>query len=175
MELGKRLKELRKKLGLTQKEFALRIPGRVDYTYIGRIERGQQLPSLKFLRRISQAFGVPLGYFFEKETFPPQKILPWEIKTLLQDRKRQELLKLSQRLQERDVDLTMEIMRLLVGPREKVGIGEKKETYKKKKEVGNLIQKIEKALSSPSSPLSLEEEWVRKTFQIALETLKEKR
>ena len=32
--IGKRLKSLRKRLGLTQKEFAQRVAGKVDYTYI---------------------------------------------------------------------------------------------------------------------------------------------
>jgi len=31
-------------LDLTQKEFAERVPGKVDYTYIGRMERGEQYP-----------------------------------------------------------------------------------------------------------------------------------
>jgi len=34
-------------LDLTQKEFAERVPGKVDYTYIGRMERGEQYPHPK--------------------------------------------------------------------------------------------------------------------------------
>jgi len=69
MKLGQRVKKLRKKLGLTQKQFAQRIPGKVDHTYIGKIERGQY-PSLKLLERIAKAFSVPLSYFFEDDSFP---------------------------------------------------------------------------------------------------------
>lgn len=65
MNVGERLKKLRKSLGLTQKQFASRIPGKIDYTYIGKIERGQQYPSLKLLERIGGAFSVSISYFFQ--------------------------------------------------------------------------------------------------------------
>ena len=65
MRLGQQVKKLRKSLKLTQKEFAERIPGRVDNTYIGKIERGYQYPSIKLLKRIGKAYSVPVSYFFE--------------------------------------------------------------------------------------------------------------
>ena len=71
MILGERVKKLRKSLGLSQKEFAQRIDGKVDYTYIGKIERGDQYPSLKLLERIGTAYNVPLGYFFLKKEDQP--------------------------------------------------------------------------------------------------------
>jgi transcriptional regulator with XRE-family HTH domain len=37
----------------------------MDLSYVGKIERGEQLPSLKTLLRLATALGVPLGYFFE--------------------------------------------------------------------------------------------------------------
>ncbi len=58
MNLGERIRKLRKRLGLTQKEFAGRVVGKVDYTYIGRMERGEQYPSIKMLEKIGKAFGV---------------------------------------------------------------------------------------------------------------------
>jgi len=64
MRLGQQVKRLRKSLKLTQKEFAERIPGRVDDTYIGKIERGRQLPSLKLVERTARAYGVSVLYFF---------------------------------------------------------------------------------------------------------------
>ena len=64
MNLGAQLKKLRKSLKLTQKEFARRIPGRVDHTYMGKIERGFQYPSIKFLERVAETYGVAVGYFF---------------------------------------------------------------------------------------------------------------
>lgn len=67
MNLGERVKKLRKRLSLTQKKFAQRIDGKVDYTYIGMIERNKQYPSLKMLERIGKAYSVPMSYFFEDE------------------------------------------------------------------------------------------------------------
>jgi len=70
MILGERVKKLRKSLGLTQKQFASRVPGRLDYTYIGKIERGQQYPSLKLLEKIGTTFSKPMSYFFKDEDQP---------------------------------------------------------------------------------------------------------
>ena len=70
MILGERVKKIRKRLGLTQKEFASRIPGKIDYTYIGKIERGHQYPSLKLLERIGATFSKPMSYFFKDEDQP---------------------------------------------------------------------------------------------------------
>ena len=67
MNLGERLKMLRKRLGLTQKQFAAQVDGKLDYTWIGKVERGQQYPSLKLLEKIGKAYSVPLAYFFEDE------------------------------------------------------------------------------------------------------------
>jgi transcriptional regulator with XRE-family HTH domain len=39
----------------------------MEVTYIGKIERGEQLPSLKVLLRLSTALGVMIGEFF----YPP--------------------------------------------------------------------------------------------------------
>lgn len=63
--VGENLKVLRKRLGLTQKQFAQKVVPKVDYTYIGKIERGDQWPSLKLLSRIAGAYGKPLSDFFE--------------------------------------------------------------------------------------------------------------
>ena len=73
VKVGKRLKMIRKRLGLTQKEFASRIPGGVDHTYVGKVERGYQYPSLKILERVGRAFNVSLGYFFEDSSLTRRK------------------------------------------------------------------------------------------------------
>ncbi len=52
--------------GLTQKELAQRTEGTVDYSYIGKVERGEQLPSLKLLQRLAKTLQVPVSYFFEE-------------------------------------------------------------------------------------------------------------
>jgi len=112
--VGKRLRKIRKNLGLTQKEFAQKVPGKVDYTYIGKIERGDQYPSLKMLQKIGKAFSVPLGYFFEANTIGHLlNLLPSEIKNLIQDKERQDLLRLSQRLSKRDLSLVTQIISIL--------------------------------------------------------------
>ena len=111
--VGERLKKVRKRLGLTQKEFAARVAGKIDYTYIGKIERGHQYPSLKMLERIGQAFSVPLGYFFEDDSFLKSfDLLPSEIKDLLKDKKRQDLLNVSQGLKEKDLDRVIGIINI---------------------------------------------------------------
>jgi transcriptional regulator with XRE-family HTH domain len=63
--IGQTLRALRQREGLTQKELASKIQGEVDYSYIGKIERGEQLPSLKMLDRLSNALAVPLSSFFQ--------------------------------------------------------------------------------------------------------------
>jgi transcriptional regulator with XRE-family HTH domain len=63
--IGQILRALRQRKGLTQKELASKIQGKVDYSYIGKIERGEQLPSLKMLERLSNVLAVPLSSFFQ--------------------------------------------------------------------------------------------------------------
>ncbi len=111
--VGERLKKLRKNLGFTQKEFAARVA--VDHTYIGKIERGYQYPSLKMLERIGKTFSVPLSYFFEDDSFLKSlDLLPSEIKDLLKDKKRQHWLRMSRELKEKDLDLLIEITNVLL-------------------------------------------------------------
>ena len=114
MNLGERIRKLRKGLGLTQKEFAERVVGKVDYTYIGRMERDQQYPSIKMLEKIGKAFGVPLSYFFQDDSILNSlDLLPGKIKDLLKDRKRQDLLIKSKELNARDLDLVTQIINIL--------------------------------------------------------------
>lgn len=101
-------------MGLTQKEFVQRLPGRVDYTYIGKIERGDQYPSLKVLERIGKAFSVPLSYFFEDDGFSKSlDLLPGEVKDLLKDKKRQDLLKMTQGLDPEHLDAVTQLIKIL--------------------------------------------------------------
>lgn len=65
--LGERLRSFRLRQGLTQRELARRVAGGVDLSYIGRIERGEQLPSLKVLQKLGRALGVAVGEFFDRE------------------------------------------------------------------------------------------------------------
>ncbi len=114
MKLGQRVKKLRKILGLTQKQFASRVPGKVDHTYIGKIEREYQYPSLKLLERIGKAFSVPLSYFFEEDGFlKPLDLLPGEVKDLLRDRKRQDLVRVTRGLDPEHLDAITQLIKIL--------------------------------------------------------------
>jgi transcriptional regulator with XRE-family HTH domain len=114
MKIGNRIRKLRKRSGLTQKEFAECVPGKIDYTYIGKMERDQQYPSIKMLQKIGMAFSVPLSYFFEDNAFlNSSKLLPIDIKDLLKDTRKQDLLRTAQTLNPRDLDLVMQIINIL--------------------------------------------------------------
>jgi len=62
--VGDRLRSSRLRQGITQRELARRVAGGLDLSYIGRIERGEQLPSLKVLHKLGRALGVSLSEFF---------------------------------------------------------------------------------------------------------------
>lgn len=67
-EIGLTLRRLRREHRFTQKHLAQRVAGGVDVTYIGKIERGDQLPSLKVLLRLSKTLEVSVSDFF----YPPR-------------------------------------------------------------------------------------------------------
>jgi len=177
MRLGERIRELRKRLDLTQKKFAGRVVGKVDYTYIGRMERGEQYPSLKMLEKIGKAFSVPLSYFFEDDSILNSlNLLPGEVKALLKDKRRQNLLKMSKELNPRDLGLVMQIINILAQkkPLEGLQLAEPGLEYlsideEKRKD---LIGKIETTLSSSPKVLSIKEDWLREALKIALQVLK---
>lgn len=114
IEIGNRLKRLRMDTGLTQKGLAAKVKGGVDYTYIGKIERGKQLPSLKVLLSISETLSVPIDYFFRDE---PDTIIyvndSADLGFLVRDQNGRDLLRALKLLQARDIPLVMEIARIL--------------------------------------------------------------
>ncbi len=113
-EIGNRLKRLRTERGLTQKGLAARVKGGVDYTYIGKIERGRQLPSLKVLLGISETLAVPIDYFFRDETETIVYVNGTaEFAFLHRDEKGRELLRTLKLIQARDIPLIMEIIKIL--------------------------------------------------------------
>jgi transcriptional regulator with XRE-family HTH domain len=59
---GERVRELRKKKGLSQEALALACD--LDRTYIGGIERGERNVSLVNIQRIADALGVPVRELF---------------------------------------------------------------------------------------------------------------
>lgn len=64
VEVGKRLRQLRLQRGMTQRELAERVEGGMDLSYIGKIERGEQNPSLKMLQKLGKVLEVPVDTFF---------------------------------------------------------------------------------------------------------------
>jgi transcriptional regulator with XRE-family HTH domain len=65
--VGERLRNLRIQRGFTQRALARRVEGGVDLSYISRIERGDQLPSLKVLQKLGRALDVSLREFFDPQ------------------------------------------------------------------------------------------------------------
>lgn len=59
MALARRMKELRKKRGLSQEAFADHAG--LHRVAVGWIEQGKRVPSLKTLVRISEGFGISLS------------------------------------------------------------------------------------------------------------------
>ena len=58
MNVGKRIRELRNKGGMTQKELAEKAD--ISTSYLCDIEVGRTNPSLRTLERISKAFGITM-------------------------------------------------------------------------------------------------------------------
>lgn len=58
--LGKRIREERKRLNLTQEKLAEKID--LSEAYIGQIERGERILSLDTLLKITDQFGVTVDY-----------------------------------------------------------------------------------------------------------------
>lgn len=113
-EIGNRLKKIRKERGLTQKELALKVSGKVDYTYIGKIERNRQFPSIGVLKRISDALSVPLSYFFlEEGTAALLKLLPEDLKEITKSEKKRVFLNRLKDISEEDIPLYIEIIDIL--------------------------------------------------------------
>lgn len=62
-KFGKRVKELRKKQGLTQEKLAER--AKMDYSYLNLIESGKKNPSLKRIGNLARALSVKLSELFD--------------------------------------------------------------------------------------------------------------
>lgn len=110
-EIGRRIRKIRVERGLTQKELASNVG--IDFTYIGKIERGEQLPSLKILLKIADALSLPFGCFLEdKDTVAALEMANgW--KELIKDERWFNLLKTLQLLHVDDIPLIAEIVHVL--------------------------------------------------------------
>jgi len=121
-EIGRCLKRLRIDKGLTQKGLAAAVSGGLDYTYIGKIERGEQLPSLKILISISEALSVPVSSFFPDVAVTAVRdgSSP-EMNYLTGDNKWSELFAALKLLHEDDIPLFIEMASVLAKHRKSMG------------------------------------------------------
>ena len=117
-EIGRRARKIRQMRGLTQKALAGHLAGRVDYSYIGKIERGEQLPSLKVLQRIAGALDVSLSYFFSDEAWTD--LLPEEIRQVRRPSAHSNLFRETMSLHPEDVPLVREILGVLARHRQQL-------------------------------------------------------
>jgi transcriptional regulator with XRE-family HTH domain len=65
-QLGSRIRQYRKKMGLTQEELAFN--SGINISFLGDIERGVKKPSIETLEKLLKAFGVTFQEFFDFET-----------------------------------------------------------------------------------------------------------
>ena len=112
--IGNTLKQLRIERKLTQKELAAKVSGGVDYTYIGKIEREEQLPSLKILLKLAEALAIPLSSFFSEENEQTAAFIrPGKLVDLDATREKSLLIKELNLLHRGDIPLLVEIIRAL--------------------------------------------------------------
>jgi transcriptional regulator with XRE-family HTH domain len=101
-ELGRRIRTLRLRLGLTQEQLAEM--SNLHHSYIGQVERGEKLPSLRTLKKLAEAMHTSVDFFLEEQA-------PYDPHL---DDLRRELLALLQGCSHQEMKLIVEIVRLLV-------------------------------------------------------------
>lgn len=62
-DLGKRIKDLRNNMGLSQEKFALQIE--MDRTYFASVEAGRRNISICNIKKIADGFGISLSELFK--------------------------------------------------------------------------------------------------------------
>ncbi len=85
-EIGKRLKDLREKVELTQEALAERAG--LHPSYIGQIERGTKTASIFTLEKLANALNVPIAYLFDFEQKLTKKKIDYltnEVAALIRD------------------------------------------------------------------------------------------
>jgi len=65
-QLGVRIRQYRKKIGLTQEELAFN--SNISVSFLGDIERGNKKPSIESLEKLLKVLGVTFQVFFDFET-----------------------------------------------------------------------------------------------------------
>lgn len=83
--VGKRIKQYRKKEGLSQEELAFKAS--LHTTYIGQLERGEKNATLKSIEKISSSLKIPLEVIFkgvQEEFSSNEDQIAKEVLTLIQ-------------------------------------------------------------------------------------------
>lgn len=80
--VGKKVRELRLNLGLTQEKLAERVHSTTSY--IARIEQGKRKPTLEFLSKVAMALNVSLSDIFSQKNISLNSILLREICQILE-------------------------------------------------------------------------------------------
>lgn len=118
MQIGDRIKALRKEEGMTQKELAQRAG--ISRSYLADTEANRYNPSIETLGKIAEALSVPVSALLsdsEPEKTGPQYVLDDETMEYLDDlRKRPEmrtLFSVSQKATKEDVERAVEIIKAL--------------------------------------------------------------
>ena len=66
------------------------------------------------LKRIAKTFSVPLSYFFEDDDFLLSlDLVPSEVRDLVKDKKRQDLLKMTRGFSPRELELIVRFIKIL--------------------------------------------------------------
>ena len=111
-EIGRRIKRIRLERGFTQKELASKVG--IDFTYIGKIERGEQLPSLKILLKIAETLSLPFGCFLDdRDAAVMLELVASDLRHLVMDEKMRTLLKTLPLLHKDVIPLIIETIHVL--------------------------------------------------------------
>ena len=62
-KIGRRIAELRKEVGLTQEQLAVKTG--LDRTFVGYIEKGDRNPSIETANKIARALGITIDEIFK--------------------------------------------------------------------------------------------------------------
>ena len=84
-EFGKRIRQLRESMGLTQQQLASKVS--MDYKYLGSVERGERNITIDNIQRIADALSVEpyqLFLFSLQGLKPEEKVVEDKIEDLLE-------------------------------------------------------------------------------------------
>lgn len=112
--IAQRIKHLRELKGWTQQELADR--SGISRSYLGELERDVSQPTAVVLKRVADAFQVPIDIFFEDTRILPLQSLdhlfPEDVKEFLRDRAGLPYLEVA--IEARNLDVSPAILRQII-------------------------------------------------------------